>query len=120
MKVGGRGSAVVAFNAVNGSPITFAGFLSPQSGRRRRQLRELLERGEGLVLFEGPHRILKLLGDLQELAPARPCLLAREMTKIHEEFLRGTASELAESAKTMSAKGELTVLVEGNVRQSSK
>ena len=105
-------SAALSVAGPMGSPITFAGFLSPKSGRRRRQLRELLERGEGLVLFEGPHRILKLLGDLQELAPARPCLLAREMTKSHEEFLSGPpGSLLTQLGQRATIKGEFTVVV---------
>jgi len=105
-------TAAISVAGPLGSPLTFAGFLSPKPGRRRRQLEELLGRGEAVVLFEGPHRILKLLADLQEVAPRRPCLLAREMTKSHEELLSGPAeSLLTELNRKETIKGEFTVVV---------
>lgn len=95
-----------------GSPVTFAGFLSPKPGRRRRQLEQLLSRKEALVLFEGPHRIQKLLAELRELAAQRNCLLGREMTKMHEEFLHGPPELLlTELSARATIKGEFTVVV---------
>jgi len=87
-------SAILSVSGEATGQITFAGFLSPKGGRRRGQLKALLERGEGIVLFESPHRILKLLQDLHSLGPERKCLIGREMTKIHEEFLQGKPEKL--------------------------
>jgi len=87
-------SALLSVSGAATAQVSFAGFLSPKAGRRRNQLKILLERGDGVVLFESPHRILKLLADLQALAPARVCLIGREMTKVHEEFLQGFPGKL--------------------------
>jgi 16S rRNA (cytidine1402-2'-O)-methyltransferase len=67
-----------------------------------------------LVLYESPYRIEKLLGELQEVFPGRQVVLARELTKKFEEYLRGTPSELLEVARKRSLKGEFVVLVGGN------
>jgi len=105
-------AAAISVAGPLGSPLSFAGFLSPKPGRRRHQLEELLGRREALVLFEAPHRILKLLADLAELAPQRNCLLGREMTKVHEEFLQGPAATLlTELGQRATIKGEFTVVV---------
>jgi len=108
-------SALSALLSVAGAPVagmTFGGFLSPKAGRRRKRLKELLNRDGGVVLFESPHRILKLLEDLRLLAPERRLLLGREMTKLHEEFLMGNAEQLL-TELTGRAKmiGEFTVYV---------
>ncbi len=108
-------SALAALLSVAGHPgsgVSFAGFLSPRPGRRRRRLAELLAREEALVLYESPHRIQKLLQDLCELAPERSCLLAREMTKLHEEFLEGFPGELlTELAGREQIIGEISVFI---------
>lgn len=74
--------------------VVFEGFLSPKAGRRRRRLKELLECGAGFVLYESPFRVLKLLFDLADFDKTRPVCIGREMTKLHEEFVRGTAEEV--------------------------
>ena len=66
-----------------------------------------------LVLYESPYRIEKLLGELSEVFPGRQVVLARELTKKFEEFLRGTAAELMEVTKTRRLKGEFVVMVAG-------
>src|SRR5258706_4976892 len=71
----------------------FIGFLPHKSGQRRRQLEALKPFAGTLVLYESPYRIGKLLGELSEVFPDRPVVLARELTKKFEEFLRGTAAE---------------------------
>jgi len=111
-------SALSALLSVCGTAtgqITFAGFLSPKGGRRRGQLKKLLERGEGLALFESPHRILKLLEDLHALAPERMVLLGREMTKVHEEFLQGNPKKLlTELGGRTKIRGEFSLFVMGD------
>jgi 16S rRNA (cytidine1402-2'-O)-methyltransferase len=92
----------------------FIGFLPHKSGQRRRQLEALKTFAGTLVLYESPYRIGKLLCELNEVFPGRPVVLARELTKKFEEFLRGTAAELLQVAQRRSLKGEFVVLVEGH------
>ncbi len=91
----------------------FIGFLPHKSGQRRMQLERLREFSGTLVLYESPYRIAKLLGELQEIFPERRVVLARELTKKFEEFLRGTAAELLAIVEKRSLKGEFVVLVDG-------
>jgi len=89
----------------------FIGFLPHKSGQRRNKLELLKETSGTLVLYESPYRIEKLLGELKEVFPERQIVLARELTKKFEEFLRGKPAELLELAKKRSLKGEFVVLV---------
>jgi len=91
----------------------FAGFLPHKSGQRRKKLEGLTEVCGTLVLYESPYRIEKLLGELNEVFPERQVVLARELTKKFEEFLRGPASELLEVTKTRRLRGEFVVMVAG-------
>jgi len=91
----------------------FIGFLSHKSGQRRRQLEVLKSFAGTLVLYESPYRIMKLLSELHEVFPNRRVVLARELTKKFEEFLRGTPAELKAVVEKRSPKGEFTVLVSG-------
>ena len=89
----------------------FIGFLPHKSGQRRNKLELLKETSGTLVLYESPYRIEKLLGELKEVFPERQIVLARELTKKFEEFLRGKPAELLEITKKRSLKGEFVVLV---------
>jgi 16S rRNA (cytidine1402-2'-O)-methyltransferase len=95
--------------------VIFEGFLSPKAGRRRARLKELLALDAAFVIYESPFRILKLLDDLAEFDGERYVCIGREMTKVHEEYLRGSASEirgyLAEKNKQL---GEFSIYVSGN------
>jgi 16S rRNA (cytidine1402-2'-O)-methyltransferase len=106
-------SAVMAALVASGLPtdrFVFEGFL-PQKGERRwRRVEELLEEERTVILFESPHRVVRLIEEISKCAPARPLVLAREITKLYEEFLRGTAAELAERMKGRSVKGECVLL----------
>ena len=111
-------SAPVAALAVSGLPAVphvFLGFLPARAGERRRLLERLRERPETLVWFEAPHRLAESLEDAAAaLGPRRACV-ARELTKLHEEALRGSLPELAEAIRRReSSRGESTVVVEGN------
>jgi 16S rRNA (cytidine1402-2'-O)-methyltransferase len=107
-------SAVVAALVASGLPtdrFVYEGFL-PQKGEKRwRRVDKLLEEERTVVLYESPHRVVRLIEEIANRAPSRPLVLAREITKLHEEFLRGTASELAEKTKGKSVKGECVLLV---------
>jgi 16S rRNA (cytidine1402-2'-O)-methyltransferase len=108
-------SALIAALSASGLPtdsFLFHGFLPAKKGQRRKALEELKPLTATLVFYEAPHRILEMLEDIGETLGARRVVLARELTKIHEEFLQGTPVELREIlAKRPSVKGEITVMV---------
>jgi 16S rRNA (cytidine1402-2'-O)-methyltransferase len=108
-------SAVLAALSASGLPTDsfhFHGFLPAKKAQRRKVLEEWKGSPATLVFYETPHRVLDALEDIAETLGARPLVLARELTKIHEEFLRGTAAELREAlAKRPSVKGEIVLLI---------
>lgn len=107
-------SAFVAALAASGMPVDkfrFLGFLPGKSSQRRQALEELKTAQKTLVFYESPHRVLEMLGDVRKILSDPPVVVAREVTKIHEEYLRGSASEVLESLKRKPVKGEITVLV---------
>jgi 16S rRNA (cytidine1402-2'-O)-methyltransferase len=107
--------ALVAALTASGLPTDefhFIGFLPHKSGQRRKKLEALREIPGTLVLYESPYRIEKLLTELQELFPESKIVLARELTKKFEEYLRGTAAELLAVVQKRTLKGEFVVLVE--------
>ncbi|HET7871103.1 MAG TPA: 16S rRNA (cytidine(1402)-2'-O)-methyltransferase [Terriglobales bacterium] len=90
----------------------FHGFLPAKSGQRRTALEKLRGAEHTVVVYEAPHRIRETVEDLVEvLGPARPLVIARELTKMHEEFLRGSAAELLEKVRDRELKGEITLLI---------
>jgi 16S rRNA (cytidine1402-2'-O)-methyltransferase len=93
-------------------PFTFAGFPPPKSGKRRTFYKTWAPLGHTLILFESPHRILPSLEDALAEMGDRPAAIGRELTKLHEEVLRGRLSELVEELrKRPSLKGEFVVVV---------
>jgi 16S rRNA (cytidine1402-2'-O)-methyltransferase len=105
-------SAVLAALAASGLPTDafhFGGFLPARSSPRRKALAVLKDEPATLVFFEAPHRIRETLTDIEEVLGPRPVVLARELTKIHEQFLRGTPAELLHS--DIPLKGEFTLLI---------
>ncbi|MHB9006491.1 MAG: 16S rRNA (cytidine(1402)-2'-O)-methyltransferase [Limisphaerales bacterium] len=106
--------ALVAALTASGLPTEefhFVGFLPHKSGQRRRELERLGALPGTLGLYESPFRVERLLAELVEVLPARPVVLARELTKKFEEFLRGTPAELLAIARQRSLKGEFVVLI---------
>jgi len=89
----------------------FVGFLPHKSGQRRNELVRLSQLPGTIVLYESPYRIEKLLGELHAVLPERQVVMARELTKKFEEFLRGKPAELIERAKQRPLKGEFVVLL---------
>ncbi|MGA3144567.1 MAG: 16S rRNA (cytidine(1402)-2'-O)-methyltransferase [Verrucomicrobiota bacterium] len=107
-------SALVAALTASGLPTDefhFIGFLPYKSGQRRNKLESLKSFDGTLVLYESPYRIEKLLVELSEVFPDRQVVLARELTKKFEEFLRGKPAELLAIAKKRSLKGEFVVMM---------
>ena len=111
-------SAPAAALAVSGLPAVphfFAGFLPSRNGERRRALEGMRDRGETLVWFEAPHRLVESLEEAARVLGARRACVARELTKLHEEALRGLLPELAQVFRSRgSGRGEVTVVVEGS------
>jgi len=91
----------------------FEGFLPNKSGARRTRLGKLVDFDHTLVFFESPHRIEKSLGDMLTVLGNRSASLARELTKLHEEFRRGSLSELIASLSEKNTRGEIVVVVAG-------
>lgn len=111
-------SAPLAALVVSGlppHPFTFCGFPPPKGGKRRTFYGRFAELDHTLVVFESPHRIDKSLTDAaQVLGEDRPAALCRELTKLHEEVIRGSLGELRdEIAARPSVKGELVLVVAG-------
>lgn len=109
-------SAVITALAVSGLPTSrfvFEGFLPREGKQRRRILRKLTEEGRTIVFYESPHRLIKSLKDILEIFGNRKICVAREITKIHEEFFRGTVSE-AISRFEKEVLGEITLIIEGS------
>ncbi len=98
-----------------GKSLLFEGFLSPKPGRRRSRLRELMATGFAFVLYESPFRIVKLLADIADIQCERRIVVGRELTKLHEEIVEGTAAEVLEDfAGRSKILGEFAVFVSGS------
>lgn len=108
-------SALVTALAASGLPtdaFRFEGFLPAKSGQRSKVLEGLRSEQATVVFFEAPHRILDTLADVDRLLGVRPVVVARELTKTHEEFLRGTARQILDILAAREAvKGEITLLI---------
>ena len=108
-------ATLVSVAGAGGKTLIFEGFLSPKPGRRRSRLRELLATGDAVVLYESPFRILKLLTDIADIESERRVVVGRELTKLHEEILEGTAAEMRdEFASRSKILGEFAVFISGN------
>lgn len=107
-------ASLVSVAGVGGKTLIFEGFLSPKPGRRRNRLRELLSTGDAFVLYESPFRIVKLLTDIADIESERNIVVGRELTKLHEEIIEGTAEELKNDfSSRASIKGEFAIFVSG-------
>lgn len=108
-------SAVLTGLALSGLPtdrFLFGGFVPQKQGERKRLFEEFAKLRATLIFFESPHRIVDTLQDIAATFPARPVAVTRELTKLHEEVLRGTAAEVAAQLQSRAAvKGEITLLI---------
>jgi len=105
-------SALVA-SGLPADSFRFSGFLPAKRGERRAELYGIKQSPHTQVFYEAPHRVVAALEDIVEaLGPDRPIVIAREVTKLHEEFLRGRVSEVLDTLKSRDAvKGEITLLI---------
>lgn len=96
----------------------FHGFLPAKDGEAKKELEQIKTKKETLIFYEAPHRIIRMLKNLLEVLGNREAVIARELTKINEEYIRGTLSELVEIDES-TLKGEMVVLVKGNDEEST-
>jgi 16S rRNA (cytidine1402-2'-O)-methyltransferase len=107
-------SAFVAALAASGMPVeefAFVGFLPARQSARRKALRALASEPRTLALYEAPHRLSDTLDDALEILGNRPAVVAREITKMYEEFLRGHLEDIAAAVRKKAARGEITLLI---------
>jgi 16S rRNA (cytidine1402-2'-O)-methyltransferase len=109
-------SALIAALSAGGLPtdgFNFRGFLPARKRERRSKLQEFRDDRCSIVLYEAPHRLKESLADIREIFGDRRMVLARELTKLHEEFLRGRISEVIAEVSQREIRGEVTLIVEG-------
>ncbi len=107
-------SATVTALSASGLPtdsFTFAGFLPNRQGKRRERLTQLRDEGRVVIYYEAPHRLPATLADLLEVCGDRQIVVARELTKLFEEFVRGSVTEVLASFAHREVKGEVVLLV---------
>lgn len=108
-------NALVASGLI-AQPYIFVGFLSSQQKERRAQLETYRAYPMTMIFYEAPHRITKTLADMIDIFGDRRCCVARELTKLHEEFLRGKLSEV--QVELADRKGEMVIVVEGALQEA--
>ncbi|MGE7916177.1 16S rRNA (cytidine(1402)-2'-O)-methyltransferase [Lysinibacillus xylanilyticus] len=106
-------SALIA-SGLTPQPFFFYGFLNRGKKERRQQLEQLKKRQETILFYEAPHRLKETLKDMEAILGNRRIVLARELTKKFEEFLRGTLAEAVEWSQTQEIRGEFCIVLEGN------
>jgi 16S rRNA (cytidine1402-2'-O)-methyltransferase len=109
-------SAHVAALVVSGLPTDsfhFFGFLPPKGTKRKKRLEEIKELRGTIILYESPHRLLRTLQDIQDCCGDRQVVVARELTKLYEEVIRGPITEVLEGLKRRKIKGEITLVLAG-------
>lgn len=109
-------ASLVSVAGAGGKTLIFEGFLSPKPGRRRSRLKELLNQNAAVVLYESPFRIVKLLTDIADIDSNRRVVVGRELTKLHEEVIEGTAAEMRDEFSSRSKiLGEFAVFISSNL-----
>ncbi len=114
-------SAAIAALSIAGLPtdtFTFAGFLPARQAQRQKVLKSLAIEDRTLVFYEAPHRVTETLDDMAAIFGPRKAALIREITKIHEEAMRGTLTEIVEFVKGRKTVGEYVIIVEGRGRET--
>ena len=114
-------SALTAVLSATGLPtdrFVFEGFLPAKKKQRRERLQILRDEIRTLIFYEAPHRLRDALDDIHELLGNREAVLAREVSKIHEEFLRGPISELVSALGGGDVRGEVTLIISGSAGES--
>ena len=116
-------TAAIAALSVSGLPtdrFVFEGFLPSKHTARLKRLEELTKEDRTLIFYEAPHRILQTLDDMQTVLGDRKTVLTRELTKIHEQVLRGSLSEVKKQLEAGSMKGEFTIILQAAIEEPMK
>jgi len=115
----GPSAAITAMSAAGlpASEFTFIGFLPSRSSARRSRLKELSSMETALILYEAPHRIQQTISDALEILGDRECVLSREITKLHEEFVRGRLSEMKVRD---NIRGEVVLLISPSPKNQNR
>lgn len=107
-------ATLISVAGSGGKTLIFEGFLSPKPGKRRSRLRELMSTGDAIIIYESPFRITKLLSDIADIDSTRRVVVGRELTKLHEEIISGSAEELRDDfTNRPSIKGEFAIFISG-------
>ncbi len=110
-------ATLISVAGSGGKTLIFEGFLSPKPGKRRSRLRELMSTGDAIIIYESPFRITKLLSDIADIDSTRRVVVGRELTKLHEEIISGSAEELRDDFTSRpSIKGEFAIFISGTKR----
>ncbi len=116
-------TAAIAALSVSGLPtdsFVFEGFLPAKHNARLKRLQELSKEERTVIFYEAPHKIIRTVEDLLAVFGDRRAVITRELTKIHEEVIRGTLSEVLKHLQTGSIKGEFTIIVHGHSADPQK
>jgi 16S rRNA (cytidine1402-2'-O)-methyltransferase len=116
-------TAAIAALSVSGLPtdrFVFDGFLPSRHTARMKRLAELAGEERTLIFYEAPHRITQALADMQAVLGDRKAVLTRELTKVHEQVLRGRLSDIRQLLEAGSLKGEFTVIVEATASEANR
>ena len=107
-------ATLISVAGSGGKTLIFEGFLSPKPGKRRSRLKELMDTGDAVSIYESPFRITKLLIDVADIDSTRRIVVGRELTKLHEEIISGSAEDLKNNfANRQSIKGEFAIFISG-------
>ena len=110
-------NALIA-SGISTKEFTFLGFLPLNKKRRKIKLEEIRDSNKTIIIYEAPHKLENTLNDLKDILENRRIVLARELTKIHEEFIRGSIEDLIDRLNTI--KGEIILIIEGNLKADIK
>lgn len=116
-------SAVIAGLSVSGLPtdrFVFEGFIPQKRNARIEHLKKLEKEERTIILYEAPHRFIKTLKDIHDILGNRRMAVARELTKIHEEIVRGTVEEIIKAFEGKKIRGEVTIILEGAKREAEQ
>ena len=107
-------ATLISVAGSGGKTLIFEGFLSPKPGKRRSRLRELMATGDAIIIYESPFRITNLLSDIADIDSTTRVVVGRELTKLHEEIISGSAEELRDDfTNRPSIKGEFAIFISG-------
>lgn len=110
-------TAVLSVSGLSADSFLFEGFLPPKKKERTARLRELEAQEGAIVFYEAPHRLIESLEDLYEILGDREVVVAREITKVYEEFIRGRLSQVKTEIDRKKVRGEIVMLVSGREKQ---